>query len=95
MHLRHKQPANKDPFLPLSQNKSPFMPLGPLPDIEDEQEDIDAILPNLYTDFEENVPHFEGIIHEVYERTGEEYLQQSPELQTQIGSKGNNTVICT
>ena len=50
--------------------------------IEDEPIHVDATEPDLITDFDEKNPQHEGIIHEVYERPGKEYLQESPELHT-------------
>ena len=72
------------------------MPIGTItpayqpPKIEDETVDVDAIEPDLNTDYEENVPQQEGSkegIHEIYERPGKENLQESPELHTHIDSK--------
>ena len=57
------------------------------PKIEGEPVDIDAIEPDLNIDFEENSPQQEGIIYEVYERPGKEYLQESLELDKQGNSK--------
>ena len=56
------------------------------PKIEDEPVDGDATEPDLNMDFEENVPQQPGIIHEVYEKPGKEYLLESPELHTQVNS---------
>ena len=47
----------------------------------------DAIEPDLNKDFEGNTPQQEGIIHEIYEWPGKEYLQESLELHTQDNSK--------
>ena len=44
------------------------------PKIEDEPIVVEATEPDLNTDFEENVPQQEGIIHEVYKRLRKEYL---------------------
>ena len=57
------------------------------PKIEDEPVHVDAIEPDLCIDSEENAPQQEGIIHEVYERPGKEYLQESPELHSQVNDK--------
>ena len=51
--------------------------------IENDQVDVDVTQPELNTDFEENAPQ-EGLIQEIYERPGKEYLQESPKLQTQV-----------
>ena len=57
------------------------------PKIENELVDVDAVEPDLNTDLEENAPHQEGIISEVYETPGKEYLQESPELHTWVDRK--------
>ena len=38
----------------------------------------------LWKQTEENVPQYEGIISEYYERLRTKYLQESPEMQTQV-----------
>ena len=55
-------------------------PAYQVPRIKDEPIDI-AIEPKLNTEFEENTPQQEGIIPEVYERPGKEYLQKSQQVQ--------------
>ena len=42
---------------------------------------------DLNTDFEENIPQQVGIIHQLYERPEKEYLQELPELHTQVDSQ--------
>ena len=71
---RYKLPVCKDPILPPSPPKPPDMPIDSItlayqpPQTEDEPVDVDAIKYNLNTEFEENAPQQEGIIHGVYER---------------------------
>ena len=45
-----------------------------LPKIEDKPVDVDIIEPEFSKDFEENAPQQEGIIQELHERPGKEYL---------------------
>ena len=90
---RYKIQVYKNPILAPSPSERPDMPIDTLkpmykpPRIEDELVHIDAIEPDLNTDFEENAPQQDGIIYEVYERPGKEYLQESPELHTQVDGK--------
>ena len=44
------------------------------PKIKNEPVDVDAIKPDLNTDFNKNFPYHEGIIIELYDRAGKEYL---------------------
>ena len=65
-------PVCREPFLPPPPPKLPDVPIDSitpayqLPKIEDEPIDVDAIQPKLNTEFEENLPQQEGIIHDVY-----------------------------
>ena len=83
----------KDPILPTPSPKPPDMPINMIipayqqPQIEDEAIDVEAIEPEPSTDFAENAPQQEGIIHQVYGIPGNGYLQESPELHTQVNSK--------
>ena len=61
-------------------------PMYQLPKMKNEQIDVDIIESKLYADFEENASQQEGIIYEVHERLGKEYMQES-ELHTQVDSK--------
>ena len=69
------------------------MPIGTItsayqpPKIEDELVDVHDIEPQLNTNFEENAPQEEEIIHEVYESPGKKYMQESPEFHTHVDSK--------
>ena len=58
-----------------------------LPKIDDRQVDVDIAESELNTDFEECAPQQEGVIHEVFERPGKEYLQESPTLHTWVNGK--------
>ena len=55
------------------------------PKIEDYP--VDAIEPELNTNFEENAPKQEEIIYEVYERQEMEYLQELSRLHIQVHNK--------
>ena len=46
--------------------------------------DIDSLEQDINVDFEENVPHKEGVISEIYQRPDNLYFQEPPELQSQI-----------
>ena len=87
---RSNLPTYRDPILPVQQHKPPNMPLTPSyqsPCINNKPIDIDAIEPDLNITFEENASHQEGITYEVYNRTGKEYPQESPEVDKWIESK--------
>ena len=55
--------------------------------IANELVDIDVIESELNTDFEQNASQQEGIVHQVYDRPGKEYLQKSPVLETHVDSE--------
>ena len=63
------------------------------PEIKDELTDVDVFGPELHTEFEENAPQKEGIIHEVNERPRKEYLQKTSKLQVQVDSKTIGTKV--
>ena len=42
--------------------------------------EIDALEQDINSDFEENSPHQEGVISEMYQRPNKSYFQESPEL---------------
>ena len=83
---RYKLPVCKDPILPLP----PHIPIYTItaahqpPKIEDKPIDVDATEPDLNVDFEEHTPQQERITHDVYERPGQEYLQESLECNTNL-----------
>ena len=43
--------------------------------------DIEFLEQDINIDFEENSPHQEGVISEIYQRPNKVYLQEPPELQ--------------
>ena len=62
-------------------------PMRQLSEIGSAQVMVDVTELELNIGFEQNSSQQDGIIWEVYERPGKEYLQDSPELQSQVNSK--------
>ena len=48
--------------------------------------DIDAVEQDNNMDFEENSPHQEGVIVEIYQRPDKSYFQEPPELQDLVST---------
>ena len=86
-------PVYREPIIPHPLPKPPDMPIDSItlvhkpPTIKDESIDGDAIEPKPNMEFEEHAPQQEGIIHDVYERPGKEYLKKWLELHVQVDSK--------
>ena len=57
------------------------------PKFENEPVDVAAIEPDLNMNFKEIIPQQKRIIHEVHERSGKGYLQESPKFHTQVNKK--------
>ena len=79
--IRREKPGYAGPIyrpLPkLTEIPVNLIPRNPL-DLE-----IDSLEQDINIDFEENSPHLEGVIFEIYQRTDKSYFHEPPELQNQ------------
>ena len=48
--------------------------------------DIESLEQDMNTDYEENSPHQEGVISEIYQRPGRSHFQEPPELQNPVNT---------
>ena len=75
---------------PIPPYHEPFLkPLPRSPDettVKDSRKDLQDSDTDRKIEFEENSPHQEGIISETYERAGESFIQEPPELKDLINT---------